>query len=212
MAGKIKELREENARLKMENEALRAPEPGTFVTGKAAEPAGPAPEPPQLQAYDGTAGAQATLKTNEESGLGLRAQAQTGRPPTRPWNGKDLTYRPFRRDYFNINKNTAWHERFVTPENVEVFLVRGYEVAPASEYKLVDKIIDDGKPLASHITRRGMVLMRKRRGLYEEEQCDKDELLKQKRMSYKRQVQDEAKRVEAEMGGGHRVVLDDDEK
>jgi hypothetical protein len=134
------------------------------------------------------------------------------RPPTKPWNRKDLTHRSFRRDYFNINKKAEWQERFVTAENVETLLTRGYEVAPAAEYKLVDKVIDDGKPLASHITRRGMVLMRKRREDYEDDQRLKEELLKQKRKSYKQQVREEAKKVQAEMGGDHRVIIDDDEE
>jgi hypothetical protein len=105
----------------------------------------------------------------------------SGRPATKPWDKHDGAYRPFRRNFFAINKKKEWQERFVSPENVETAQAKGYEIAPSSDYTLRDKVIEDGKPVDGKIVRRGMILMRKRREDYEEEQRLNEEQRKRTR-------------------------------
>jgi len=82
------------------------------------------------------------------------------RPATKPWEKKNGA-RPWRRDYFNLQRRRpGFRCRFVDPEKVESRVQRGYAIANPDDYGgLVDTDIKEGSPMGRLISRHGMILM-----------------------------------------------------
>lgn len=201
MANYIKILKDDNEKLKQDNERLQK----ELEEAKAKAAAAPASL------------AQATHPLGDGPMPGPVAAPPTqsklsGRTPTKPWNSKDNVSRPYRRDYFALkSKNPGFWPRFVSPENVESRLARGYRIADPKDYGgLTDTVIDDGSHLGNRIVRRGMILMEKPLADVQAEEATSEARRKAQRRNDKQKVLAEAREIEKEMGPDYSVPVTDE--
>jgi hypothetical protein len=111
----------------------------------------------------------------------------SGRPPTKPWDRHDGKFRPHRPNRFLVKPKSPeidreWRTYFSHPDKVESRLAMDYEVAPKRDYIFTGGMVgDDGGSESGPIMKGGLVLMRKRRELFDQEQAYKEEMRKRQR-------------------------------
>jgi hypothetical protein len=134
------------------------------------------------------------------------------RPPTKPWEKKDGTYRPYRRDYFKLKgSHKGFRPFFANEGRIDTLIERGYRIADPKDYTgLVDKIVSDGSALGNRIVRNKMVLLEIPQEEYDAIEKAKDDHRKALMKRSRTEVKDMARRLGSEIG--HEVKVSDDSK
>lgn len=134
---------------------------------------------------------------------------------TRPWDnrGQNIGRQPWRMDMLMLKKkHQGFRCRFVDPKNVERREMRGYRIANVNDYGGVTdtKVIKDGTPLSTTLTRCGMILMEIPEEIIREQEQHQEARLKETMRDTKQRVKKEA--VELGEDIGHSVSVFDEGK